>query len=274
MKYFNPVTSSQRSLVLSNRNFLWKKEPVKSLTFPCNSKGGRNHWGRITSAGKFKGAKKLYRIIDFKRLIKGKAIISRIEYDPNRSAYIALIRYSNKKKVSYIIAPNNVRVGHIVESFKCKIQLGNVLQLKYIPIGYPIHNIEFKPNKGGQIARSAGVYAIIMSKSEKNALIKLCSGEIRMINIKSRATIGVVSNLENKNMKYGKAGRKFWLGFKPKVRGVAKNPVDHPHGGGEGKASGGRHPVTPYGKMTKGYKTRKNKRTNKFIVRSRSNCKK
>jgi len=268
MKSFKPINSSRRNLLLSDRGLLWKKKPLKSLVTFCNSNGGRNNYGRITVQGKSKGVKKLYRLIDFKRFKKIKTIVLRIEYDPNRSCYIALTK--NNNELFYIIAPQNIKINSILESSeKTRINTGNSMQLKYVPLGCQIHNVEFKPGKGGQIARSAGSSCTIISKNKSTLLVKMCSGEIRIINLFCRATIGVISNIDNKNVKYGKAGRRALLGFKPKVRGVAKNPVDHPHGGGEGKASSGRHPVNFKGKLTKGAKTRSNKRTGRFIIKSR-----
>jgi len=216
------------------------------------------------------GAKRLYRIIDFKRTKHGiPATVERIEYDPNRSAYIALLHYADGEK-SYIIAPQKLGVGDkVVSSAHADIKPGNTLRIKYIPVGTIIHNVELKPGKGGQMARSAGAWAQLVAKEGKYALLKLPSGEIRQVLQQCRATIGAVSNREHENRSIGKAGRSRWLGRRPAVRGVAMNPVDHPHGGGEGRTSGGRHPVTPWGVPTKGYKTRKNKRTDKFIIKRR-----
>jgi large subunit ribosomal protein L2 len=213
--------------------------------------------------------KKRYRVVDFKRNENLYAVVERIEYDPNRSANIALLRYTDDK-LSYIIAPEKLEIGsRVISSSSADIEIGNCLPLKNIPVGSLINSIELKPRKGAQLARSAGSFATIVNKDFGKVSLKLRSGEVRIVESECKATIGIVSNADNKNIKLGKAGRKRWLGFRPKVRGVAKNPVDHPHGGGEGKTSGGRHPVTPWGKPTKGYKTRNNKRTDKYISKSR-----
>jgi len=266
---YNPTTPSQRNLVLLNNSKLWKGKPLKKLTRGKNSKGGRNNLGRTTVFGKSRGTKKSYRIIDFKRNNTSPALVERLEYDPNRSANIALLKHHDKS-YSYIIAPENLKIGQqVVSSPSAEIAVGNCLPLKNIPIGMPINNVELKAKKGSQLSRSAGSFATIVSKDSGKISIKLSSGEVRSVSDHCRATIGVVSNLDNKNVKLGKAGRKRWLGLKPKVRGVAKNPVDHPHGGGEGKTSGGRHPVTRWGVPTKGYRTRNNKRTDKYILKSR-----
>lgn len=266
---YNPVTPSQRQLVLVDKSGLWKGAPIKGLVKGKNSSGGRNNLGRITVYGKSRGAKKKYRIIDFKRTKELSATVERFEYDPNRSANIALIKYDDNE-CSYIIALENLKIGDkIMSSNSAEIAIGNCMQLKNIPVGIVISNIELKPNKGAQLARSAGTSATIVNKDSGKVSIKLRSGEVRIVEGECKATIGTVSNADKKNVKLGKAGRKRWLGFRPKVRGVAKNPVDHPHGGGEGKTSGGRHPVSAWGKPTKGFKTRNNKRTDKFIIKSR-----
>ncbi|WHA05318.1 50S ribosomal protein L2 [Candidatus Bandiella numerosa] len=266
---YNPVTPSQRQLVLVDKSGLWKGAPIKGLVKGKNSSGGRNNLGRITVYGKSRGAKKKYRIIDFKRTKELSATVERFEYDPNRSANIALIKYDDNE-YSYIIALENLKIGDkIISSNSAEIAIGNCMQLKNIPVGIVISNIELKPNKGAQLARSAGTSATIVNKDSGKVSIKLRSGEVRIVEGECKATIGTVSNADKKNVKLGKAGRKRWLGFRPKVRGVAKNPVDHPHGGGEGKTSGGRHPVSAWGKPTKGFKTRNNKRTDKFIIKSR-----
>ncbi|MFK7760539.1 MAG: 50S ribosomal protein L2 [Candidatus Midichloriaceae bacterium] len=266
---YNPVTPSQRQLVLVDKSGLWKGDPLKSLVKGKNTKGGRNNLGRITVFGKSRGAKKKYRIVDFKRSKELSATVERFEHDPNRSANIALIKYSDNE-YSYIIALENLKIGDkIISSNSAEIAVGNCMQLKNIPVGIIISNVELKPKKGAQLARSAGSFATIVNKDSGKVSIKLRSGEVRMVEGECKATIGVVSNVDKKNVKLGKAGRKRWLGFRPKVRGVAKNPVDHPHGGGEGKTSGGRHPVSAWGKPTKGFKTRNNKRTDKFIIKSR-----
>ena len=266
---YNPVTPSQRQLVLVDKSGLWKGDPIKSLVKGKNTKGGRNNLGRITVFGKSRGAKKKYRVIDFKRSKELSATVERLEHDPNRSANIALIKYSDNE-YSYIIALENLKIGDkIISSDSAEIAVGNCMQLKNIPVGIIISNVELKPKKGAQFARSAGSFATIVNKDSGKVSVKLRSGEVRMVEGECKATIGVVSNVDKKNIKLGKAGRKRWLGFRPKVRGVAKNPVDHPHGGGEGKTSGGRHPVSAWGKPTKGFKTRNNKRTDKFIIKSR-----
>lgn len=258
---YKPTTPSRRNLILIKKNNIWKKKPVKKLIAKIKRNNSRNNLGRITSKNKSKGKKKKFRIIDFKRNKWHKAQIIRVEYDPNRSSYISLIKdiYNNSKY--YIITVNKTKINnYIYSNNKNKILNGNSMQLKYIPIGTSIHNIEIKEKKGGQLIRSAGAYATIINKIKKKVCIKLKSGEIKLINENCNATIGIVSNVDNKGIKLGKAGRNRWLGIKSTVRGVAKNPVDHPHGGGEGKTSGGRHPVTPWGKLTKGYKTTKYKK--------------
>ena len=275
LKYLKPTTPSQRGTALIDKSGLWKGKPMKSLVTKLTSTGGRNNQGRITSRRMGGGAKKKYRVIDFKRNkfnVEGEVI--RIEYDPLRSAFIALIKYIDGE-YRYMLSPQNLSVGKkIISSEKAEINNGNCLPIKNIPVGINIHNIELKPGAGGQIARSAGTYGQIISKDDSIfAQIRLTSGEIRLINSKCLATIGVLSNSDNQNIKLGKAGRKRNLGYRPKVRGVVMNPIDHPHGGGEGRTSGGRDPVTPWGKSTKGKKTRKNKRTNVFILKRRKNKK-
>ena len=270
IKNLKPTTPGQRGTVLVDKSLLWKGNPIKPLVVKYNSTGGRNNQGRITSRHRGRGAKRKYRIIDFKRNkfdIDGEVI--RNEYDPNRSSFISLIKYSDGE-FKYIIAPHKLIIGDkIISSGNAEITVGNCLPLKNIPTGTSIHNIELKPGAGGQLARSAGTSAQIISKEDVFVQIRLSSGEIRLINKNCLATIGVVSNSDNKNVKLGKAGRKRYLGFRPKVRGVVMNPVDHPHGGGEGRTSGGRHPVTPWGKSTKGKKTRNNKKTNVYILKRR-----
>ena len=270
LKYFKPTTPSQRGTVLVDKSDLWKGKPMKSLVAQLTSTGGRNNQGRITSRRMGGGAKRRYRIIDFKRNKFGvEGVVMRNEYDPNRSAFISLIKY-NDGEHRYILAPQNLAIGSkIISDEKADITDGNCLPIKNIPVGTNIHNIALKPGSGGQIARSAGTYAQIISKDRIYAQVRLSSREIRLININCLATIGMMSNSDNKNIKLGKAGRKRNLGFRPKVRGVVMNPVDHPHGGGEGRSSGGRHPVTPWGKSTKGKKTRNNKRTNVYILKKR-----
>lgn len=231
--------------------------------------GARNNYGRITVKGRKIGAKKRHRLLDFKRNSNLVASVKSIEYDPNRSSYVSLIKYCNDM-YSYILTPLNVVVGDkLISSNKSQIIDGNCLALKYIPVNIPIHNIELKTNKGGQISRAAGSYSVIVSKRHDSVFLKLKSGEIRKLSSTCKATIGIVSNINSKNQKLFKAGRRRLLGFKSKVRGVAKNPFDHPHGGGEGKTSGGRHPVTRYGICTKGLRTRKNKRTERYIIKHR-----
>ena len=270
LKYLKPTTPSQRGTVLIDRSSLWKGKPMKSLAMKLISTGGRNNHGKITSRRRGGGAKRKYRIIDFKRNKFGvEGEVTRIEYDPNRSSFISLIKYSDGE-YRYILAPQDLTVGSkIISDQNANIANGNCLPIKNIPVGTNIHNIELKPGSGGQIARSAGTYAQIISKDTTFSQLRLSSKEIRMINNNCLATIGTMSNSDNQNIKFGKAGRKRNLGFRPKVRGVVMNPVDHPHGGGEGRTSGGRHPVTPWGKPTKGKKTRNNKRTDVFILKKR-----
>jgi large subunit ribosomal protein L2 len=270
LKKFNPTTPSQRELVLVDRSSLWKGGPKKSLTEGLKKTGGRNNFGRITSWHRGGGHKRLYRYIDFKRdIFDISAVVERIEYDPNRTAFIALLRYDDGQYF-YILAPNKLEVGdRVISSEEADIKPGNSLKLKNIPIGTVVHNVEMKPGKGGQLGRSAGSYVELVGKDAGQAQIKLRSGELRVVPLECRATVGAVSNADHQNVNYGKAGRMRWLGRKPVVRGVAMNPVDHPHGGGEGKTSGGRHPVTPWGKKTKGKKTRHNKSTDKFIIKRR-----
>lgn len=269
-KSFKPTSPGQRFAKLSDFGEVTRSKPEKSLTTSANKGGGRNNKGRITVRHKGGGHKRRYRVIDFKRDKTGvPATIASIEYDPNRSAYIALLHYVDGEK-RYIIAPQKVGVGDtVISSAHADIKPGNSLRLRYIPVGTIIHNIELKPGKGGQMARSAGAWAQLVAKEGKYASVKLPSGEIRKVLQQCRATIGAVSNREHENRSLGKAGRKRWLGVRPTVRGVAMNPVDHPHGGGEGRTSGGRHPVTPWGKPTKGKRTRSNKSTDKMIMRRR-----
>ena len=267
LKIFKSYTKSTRGTVLVDRKNLWKGKSLKSLTIGKHSTGGRNNLGRITSRSKGAGHKQKYREIDFYRKKDNlKAKIERIEYDPNRSAHVALIKYEDGL-MSYILAPNKIKIGDEVVSGKNKeIEIGNCMPLSDIPSGTDIHNIELYPNGGGKLARSAGSSAQISGKDENYCIIKLSSGEIRKIINTARATIGSVSNADHQNIKIGKAGRNRWKGRRPSVRGVAMNPVDHPHGGGEGKTSGGRSPVSPWGQSAKGLKTRNNKLTNKFII--------
>tara|TARA_B100001996_G_C18585401_1_gene563985 strand:+ start:244 stop:1077 length:834 start_codon:yes stop_codon:yes gene_type:complete len=271
LKTFKPYTKSTRGTVIISKDNLWKGKPEKSLTVGKKSSSGRNNLGRITSRRRGTGHKQRYRIIDFYRSKDDmKATVERIEYDPNRTCHIMLIKYENGEK-SYILAPQGIKVGEqIISGIKKEIKIGNCMPLHDIPVGTAIHNVEIEPGSGGKIARSAGASVQISGSDGEYSIIKLASGEIRKINNKSKATIGVLSNPDQKNIKIGKAGRNRWLGIRPSVRGVAMNPVDHPHGGGEGKTAGGRNPVTPWGKSTKGLKTRNNKRTDKYIVSRRA----
>lgn len=273
LKTFNPTSPGRRQLVLVDRSGLHKGRPVKALTEGLSKKGGRNNKGRITARRIGGGAKKLYRKVDFKRQSKWDvpATVERLEYDPNRTAFIALIKYSDDQSLSYIIAPQRLDVGDtVVTSATADIKPGNVLPLKNIPVGTIIHNVEMKPEKGGQIARAAGAYVQLVGRDQGYAQVKLSSGELRMVPERCVATVGAVSNPDNMNQNLGKAGRKRHLGKRPSVRGVVMNPFDHPHGGGEGKSSGGRHPVTPWGKKTRGPKTRNNKSTDRLIIRRRN----
>ena len=267
LKTFKPYTKSTRGTVLADRNGLWKGKPLKSLSFGKSSTGGRNNLGRITVRSKGAGHKNKYRLVDFYRKKDDlKAKVERIEYDPNRSAYLALIKYEDGT-MNYIIAPKQIKIGdEVISGTKKEIQVGNCMPLSDIPTGTDIHNIELTPNGGAQLARSAGASAQISGVDENYCIVKLASGEIRKIINSARATIGSVSNSNHQNIKIGKAGRNRWKGKRPSVRGVAMNPVDHPHGGGEGKTSGGRNPVSPWGQSAKGLKTRRNKRTNKYII--------
>lgn len=264
LKTFNPITPSTRQLVLVDRSDLWKGKPYKSLTVGKSKTGGRNSKGRITTRHIGGGHKQSYRVIDFKRSKTDVfATVERIEYDPNRTAFIALLKYDDSE-VSYIICPAKIKVGDkIVSGERVDIKVGNALPLKNIPVGTIVHNIEMKAGKGGQIARAAGSYAQLTGKDAGYALLRLRSGEVRLVRSECVATIGSVSNSDHQNINLGKAGRNRWKGKRPTVRGVVMNPIDHPHGGGEGKTSGGRHPVTPWGKPTKGKRTRSNKRTDK-----------
>ena len=270
LRQFNPITPGSRQLVLVDRSGLYKGKPVKHLTEGLTKKGGRNNRGRITARRIGGGHKHTYRLVDFKRRkfdVAGR--VERIEYDPNRTAFIALIRYADDE-LSYILAPQRLAVGDtVVSGEKQDIKPGNAMPLRSIPVGTIVHNVELKPGKGGQLARSAGTYVQLVGRTTGYAQLKLASGEQRLVRADCMATVGAVSNPDQANIKLGKAGRKRWLGKRPSVRGVAMNPIDHPHGGGEGRTSGGRHPVTPWGKPTKGRKTRKNKATDKYIVRRR-----
>jgi large subunit ribosomal protein L2 len=257
-------------LVIVARDGLFRGKPVKTLTEGKHSSGGRNNTGRITVRFRGGGHKRAYRIVDFKRRKLGvPATVERLEYDPNRSAFIALIKYQDGE-LSYILAPQRLAVGDTVVSDKSvDVKPGNTAPLGTLPVGTIVHNVELKPGKGGQIARSAGTFAQIVGRDQGYVIVRLNSGEQRLVLGHCVGTIGAVSNPDHMNTSIGKAGRMRWMGFRPHNRGVVMNPVDHPHGGGEGRTSGGRHPVTPWGKPTKGKKTRSNKATNKFIVRSR-----
>jgi len=270
LKTFKPTTPGRRQLVLVDRSDLWKGKPEKSLTEGLRSKGGRNNTGRVTVRWRGGGHKRRYRIIDFKRTkFDVVATVERLEYDPNRTAFIALLSYADGQK-SYIIAPQRLAVGdQVVAGEKVDIKPGNAMPLKNIPVGTIVHNVELKAGKGGQLARSAGTYVQLVGKDQGYAQLRLSSGELRMVRGECIATIGAVSNPDQQNVSLGKAGRNVWLGRRPSVRGVAMNPIDHPHGGGEGRTSGGRHPVTPWGKPTKGKKTRSNKKTDRLIMRRR-----
>ncbi len=271
LKLLKPITSASRGTVLVDKSCLWSGGPVKALTSGKKSSGGRNKHGHITSWHRGGGHKRLYRFIDFCRDKVGvSAVVERIEYDPNRTAFIALIKYTDGE-LSYIIAPQKLNAGDVVESGEnVDIKIGNCLPISSIPVGTLVHNVELKIGKGGQIARSAGNYAQIVGRDADRVILRLSSGEMRLVLGACKATIGVVSNPDQKNINLGKAGRSRWLGIRPNVRGVAMNPVDHPHGGGEGKTKGGRHPVTPWGISTKGYKTRrKAKPSDRFILSRR-----
>ena len=270
LKTYNPTTPGQRGLILVDRSALHKGKPVKTLTEGLNKSGGRNNAGRITARRRGGGHKRSYRIIDFKRRKWDMAAtVERLEYDPNRTAFIALIKYEDGE-LAYIIAPQRLGVGDkVIAGEKVDVKPGCAMPLRSVPIGSIIQNIEMKPGKGGQIARSAGAFAQIVGRDQTYAIIRLGSGEQRLIHGDCMATIGAVSNPDQSNIKLAKAGRNRWIGKRPSVRGVAMNPVDHPHGGGEGKTSGGRHPVTPWGKSTKGKRTRSNKSADKYILRSR-----
>ena len=270
LKSYKPTTPGQRGLVLIDRSGLWKGRPVKSLTEGLTKKGGRNNTGRITARRIGGGAKRLYRIVDFKRRKHDiPANVERIEYDPNRSAFIALIVYQDGEQ-AYILAPQRLAVGdRVISGAKVDVKPGNAMPFSGMPLGTIVHNVELKPGKGGQIARAAGTYAQFVGRDGGYAQIRLSSGELRMVRQECMATVGAVSNQDHSNQNFGKAGRTRHQGKRPSVRGVAMNPIDHPHGGGEGRTSGGRTPVTPWGKDTKGRRTRSNKATDKFIIRSR-----
>jgi large subunit ribosomal protein L2 len=270
LKSYKPVTPSLRELVLVDRSDLWKGKPVKALTEGLRAKGGRNNHGRITMWQRGGGHKQRYRTVDFKRRkFDVTATVERLEYDPNRTAFIALVKYEDGE-LAYILAPQRLKAGDkVVAGERTDVKPGNAMPLKNIPIGTIVHNVELKAGKGGQLARAAGTYVQLVGRDQGYAQLRLGSGEVRIVRGECMATIGAVSNPDQQNINFGKAGRMRWLGKRPSVRGVAMNPIDHPHGGGEGRTSGGRHPVTPWGKGTKGNKTRNNKKTDGMIVRRR-----
>jgi large subunit ribosomal protein L2 len=270
LKHFNPTSAGRRGLILVDRSELHKGKPVKALVEGLTKSGGRGGGGRVAVRFRGGGAKRLYRIVDFKRRKWDvPAVVERLEYDPNRSAFIALLRYADGEQ-AYILAPQRLHAGdEVIAGERVDVKPGNAMPLRSMPIGTIIHNVELKPLKGGQMARSAGGYAQLVGRDTGYAQIRLGSGELRMVMDSCMATVGAVSNPDHMNENLGKAGRSRHMGRRPHVRGVAMNPVDHPHGGGEGKTSGGRHPVTPWGVPTKGRKTRTNKATDKYIIRSR-----
>ena len=274
LKHFKPVTASLRGTVLIDRSELWKGKPVKTLTEGKSHSGGRNNHGRTTVRFRGGGHKQTYRYVDFKRRkFDVVGTVQRLEYDPNRTAFIALVKYADGA-LAYILAPQRLRAGdQVVAGARVDIKPGNAMPLSAIPVGTIVHNIELKAGAGGKVARSAGTYCQLVGKDAGYAQVKLQSGELRVVRGECMATVGAVSNPDNMNQHIGKAGRSRWLGRRPHNRGVVMNPVDHPHGGGEGRTSGGRHPVTPWGKPTKGYKTRVNKRTDKLIIRRRKSGK-
>jgi len=275
LKQYNPVTPAQRGLVLVDRSQLHKGPPVKILTEGLTKKGGRNNHGRITARRLGGGHKRSYRIVDFRRTKWDiEATVQRLEYDPNRTAFIALIEYADGE-LAYIIAPQRLAPGDkVIAGRKTDVKPGNAMPLFSTPIGTIVHNVELKPGGGGKMARAAGTYAQLVGRDQGYAILRLASGEQRRVRSECMATVGAVSNPDKQNEQVGKAGRARWKGRRPSVRGVAMNPVDHPHGGGEGRTSGGRHPVTPWGKPTKGKRTRSNKATDKHILRSRHERKK
>jgi large subunit ribosomal protein L2 len=270
LKTFKPITPGLRQLVIVDRSSLYKGKPVKALTEGKSEKGGRNNTGRITVRFRGGGHKQTYRVIDFKRRkFDAPAIVERLEYDPNRTSFIALIKYADGEQ-AYIIAPQRLAVGdQVVSGVQVDVKPGNAMPLANIPVGTIVHNVEMKIGKGGAIARSAGAYVQIVGRDQGYVSLRLGSGEQRLVHGQCFATVGAVSNPDHMNSSMGKAGRNRWMGQRPHNRGVTMNPVDHPHGGGEGRTSGGRHPVSPWGKPTKGKKTRSNKSTDKFIVASR-----
>jgi large subunit ribosomal protein L2 len=271
LKTFKPITPGLRQVVLVDKSDLWKGGPHKGLVAGSAKTGGRNNLGRITTRHHGGGARKQYRVVDFKRAKRDvEAKVERIEYDPNRTAYIALVKYKDGE-FSYILAPQRLAPGDVViAGEKADIKPGNALPLRNVPVGTVVHNVELKLGRGGQLARSAGTYVQLVGKDQGYAILRLSSGELRKVSAECWASIGAVSNPDQQNVKIGKAGRTRWMGVRPTVRGTAMNPIDHPHGGGEGRTKGGRHPVTPWGQPTKGYKTRHNKSTDRLIVRRRN----
>ena len=270
LKTFKPYTKSTRGTIIVTKEGLWKGKSIKSLTIGKKSSSGRNNFGRITSRRRGSGHKQKYRKIDFYRNKHDiEAVVERVEYDPNRTSHIMLVKYEDGER-AYMLVPQNIKIGDkIISGSKKEIKIGNCMPLQDIPVGTAIHNVEIIPGGGAKIARAAGSSVQITGSDGEYSIIKLASGEIRKIISRAKATIGVLSNPDQKNIKIGKAGRSRWLGIRPSVRGVVMNPVDHPHGGGEGKSSGGRHPVSPWGQSAKGLKTRNNKRTNKYIISRR-----
>lgn len=270
LKTHKPVTPGRRQLVTVDRSHLWKGQPVRALTEGLTKKGGRNNHGRTTAWHRGGGHKRRYRVIDFKRRkydVPG--IVERLEYDPNRSAFIALVRYEDGE-LAYILAPQRLQPGaSVIAGEKVDILPGNAMPMKNMPIGTIVHNVEMKPGRGGQMARAAGTYAQLIGRDAGYAQLRLSSGEMRMVRGECMATVGAVSNSDHQNTVIGKAGRKRWMGRRPVTRGVAMNPIDHPHGGGEGRTSGGRHPVSPWGKPTKGKRTRSKKPSDKLIIHRR-----
>lgn len=275
LKQYNPITPGLRQLVLVDRSDLWKGKPVKSLTEGLSKSGGRNNRGRVTMRHRGGGAKRSYRLVDFKRRKHDvPARVERFEYDPNRTSFIALLRYEDGD-LAYILAPQRLKVGDtVIAGERTDVKPGNAMPLRNIPVGTLVHNVEMSPGKGGQLARAAGSYVQLVGRDRSYAQIKLSSGELRVVHATCMATIGAVSNPDHANISLGKAGRSRWLGRRPSVRGVVMNPIDHPLGGGEGRSSGGRHPVSPWGVPTKGKRTRNNKATDKYILRRRQKKKK
>ena len=271
VRKLKPITPGQRFRIVNEYSEVTTSKPEKSLLKPMKKSGGRNNQGRMTMRYKGGGHKRRYRVIDFKRdKFDVTGVVTSIEYDPNRSAFIALIKYDDGE-LSYILAPQKLLIGNkVISSNKADIKPGNAMPLNAVPVGTIIHNVELKPGKGGQIARSAGSYVQLIGKDLSYSILRLTSGEVRLVLSTCMCSIGAVSNQDNQNQNLGKAGRKRWMGKRPSVRGVAMNPIDHPHGGGEGRTSGGRHPVTPWGKPTKGKRTRNNKKTDRLIIRRRN----